>query len=452
MQLNDDQRNILTSFQEISQINDDYLCVQILQENQWNLDIAVSQFVQGSSDGNSPTQPLATGVLPRHSASNISNRARSGSGSASEAFRRTVPRQPSQPQRAVTRQNDLISWLLGLLFLPLRWLFQVTPVSLNPDRDVQRFIDEYQLMYGDDHPPFHSRSYQSAVATAYRQSKFLLVYLHSPMHQDSDVFCRETLAAPSFRTFADAHLLVWAGNIWHPEAYGLSSQMKVHTYPFVALLVCQSNRTVQIAERIQGTLTADALVSRLNTAVATFTSILTRQRLEAQRREEAQSLREQQDREYQEAAEADRIAQEQRREEERRRAREQEEAQQQAELDEAMERSRQQSRQDRLDKIRTWFQSHPEPTTGGAEVSTVRFQLPQGTKLSRRFNKADTIQVIYDFLRLHFADIAGDGVNPIENFSVATHFPKVELTDMERTIEEVGLHPRGMLYVQDLDA
>ena len=56
--------------------------------------------------------------------------------------------------------------------------------------------------------------------------------------------------------------------------------------------------------------------------------------------------------------------------------------------------------------------------------------------------------MIYDYFHLYFAE------NKIEvtNFTVSTHFPKQNLENMSATIQDLGLHPRGMLYVQDLDA
>lgn len=47
---------------------------------------------------------------------------------------------------------------------------------------------------------------------------------------------------------------------------------------------------------------------------------------------------------------------------------------------------------------------------------------------------------------VHFSDTSSE----VKNFSVSTHAQKQE--DNQLTIEEVGLHPRGMLYVADLDA
>ena len=86
------------------------------------------------------------------------------------------------------------------LFLPLRWLFQTHPIALNPEAgntittsiilsllqlssiDTRRFIQDFESSFGSQHPSFHENGYQSAVSYAHRNSKFLLIYLHSPMH------------------------------------------------------------------------------------------------------------------------------------------------------------------------------------------------------------------------------------------------------------------------------
>ena len=86
------------------------------------------------------------------------------------------------------------------LFLPLRWLFQTHPIALNPEAgntittsiilslsqlssiDTRRFIQDFESSFGSHHPSFHENGYQSAVSYAHRNSKFLLIYLHSPMH------------------------------------------------------------------------------------------------------------------------------------------------------------------------------------------------------------------------------------------------------------------------------
>lgn len=277
LQLNESQRTTLQSFQEIANINDEYLCMQILQQNNWDLTTALSQFV-----GNSNSDRLS----PRASENNVTRRSNRTIESSSSQ-RLNVHASVSSNNASSDRQNrarDETSGLLGLLTIPLRWLFQSRPLSLNPDQDAQKFIDEYSLKYTPTHPTFHPGSYQSAVSHAFEQSKFLLVYLHSPMHDDSQRFCRGVLAAPAVVTYANENLVTWTGRVWDPEAYGLSTQLRASAFPFVALLVCQSNRSVQIADRIQGYVEENVLMERIQNSVNAFTSVVTQNRLESQRR------------------------------------------------------------------------------------------------------------------------------------------------------------------------
>ena len=47
-------------------------------------------------------------------------------------------------------------------------------------------------------------------------------------------------------------MICWAGKIWDPEAYGLGIQLRNSTFPFLAVLLCQTDRTVQLADKIEG--------------------------------------------------------------------------------------------------------------------------------------------------------------------------------------------------------
>lgn len=117
-------------------------------------------------------------------------------------------------------------------------------------------------------------------------------------------------------------------------------------------------------------------------------------------REQATQLRAQQDREYRESAEADRLASIRAREAEEQRLAEEEEARQRAELEAAVEMSRQLTQQDTIRKLKSAFDAVPEPEAAPA-ISAVRFQLPSGKKLSRRFAKTETVQVKYIHVLLY---------------------------------------------------
>jgi hypothetical protein len=274
LQLNDTQRATLQSFQEIANISDEYLCMQILQQNGWDLNRALGQFVGHTAEEEVP--------LIRPESSNMTRRNRSTEASGRSSGANTPATTVSRRDRERVQNDE--GGLFGLLMVPLRWLFQARPLSLNPDLDTQKFIDEYNLKFGAAHPDFHAGSYQSAVATAFERSKFLLVYLHSPLHEDTPRFCRGVLGSENVATYANQNLITWTGRVWDPEAYGLSTQLRATTFPFLALLVCQSNRTVQIAERIQGFVEENVLMERIQTAVNAHVTVLTANQREQQRR------------------------------------------------------------------------------------------------------------------------------------------------------------------------
>lgn len=281
LQLNDSQRATLQSFQEIASINDEYLCMQILQQNNWDLNQALSQFMGGQQNETSTialTRP--DGNVVRRTNRNVETSSNTQGGRS----RGSTLNVANQDERDRPNEETQPSGLFGLLLIPLRWLFQARPMSLNPNQDALRFVDDYDQKFSPNHPTFHAGSYQSAVSTAFERSKFLLVYLHSPLHEDTPRFCRDVLSAPGVVNYANHNLVTWAGRVWDPEAYGLSTQLRATTFPFVALLVCQSNRSVQIADRIQGFVEENVLMERIQNSVNAFTSIVTQNQMEQQRR------------------------------------------------------------------------------------------------------------------------------------------------------------------------
>ena len=152
----------------------------------------------------------------------------------------------------------------------LQWLFQSVPTALNPDEDFRAFESSFEQTYGSNHPSFFQGSYTKAVAHAYHNTKLLLVYLHSPLHADTSKFCRfpifvrccitvlilflsrQSFCSPTFNQLADNRLVVWGGSTDHAEAYNLSQVLRATRFPFLALLVSQSERSVQLITRIQG--------------------------------------------------------------------------------------------------------------------------------------------------------------------------------------------------------
>lgn len=462
--LTPEQQGMLQSFQEIAQIDDEYLCIQILQENNWNLDVSIAHFVSPDENqspmDNMTTSSSSSSSGSRNSSSSGNNNdydfhgnAINDTGDNNDNNNNVVTTAPADYNDNITGNNSssvtTSGGLFDILLLPIRWLLQPGSVDTNPNLDTENFISEFDEKYGSAHPPFHRSSYMSAVANSFTGSRFVMVYLHSPIHEDSDKFCTDVLCSQTMQTFVETNqITTWVGKVWDTEAYGLSTQLQTAAYPFVALLVCQSDRVVEVAQRVQGYVDETALVEKLNAGVSSFSAVIERNRAEANRRVEAVRLREQQDREYRESAEADRLERDRVRVEQEARAAAEaavREAEAQRELEET---SRLRDRDSFIQQRREVLQGATEPAAG-PDVAVVRFQLPSGKKVTRKFHKTDQAQLIFDFLLVHFVDVDG---NFDMQFSVSTHFPKMELTDMEQTVEDLSLFPRGVLYVQDLNS
>ena len=194
------------------------------------------------------------------------------------------------------------------------------------------------------------------------------------------------MCSQNFRRFADDNILVWSGQVWDPEAYGLSMQLRTAAFPFVALLLCQSERSVQIADRVQGYVDDHHLVERLQMAMPIIENV----RQGAALRTESTRLREQQDREYRESEEADRRNREQREREEAEMSNRAEREREEKELADAIDLSNRLSRENGIENKRRSLGEEPPL---GQDVSLLRFQLPKGVKTSRRFLKTEKIQV-----------------------------------------------------------
>ena len=125
-------------------------------------------------------------------------------------------------------QNGFFSWTFNLLMWPIRWpvsfafrtfagIFQFVasifgfgasnhtsrPVQFwpsttpfDPRADVENFVADFETKYGLMHPQFFVGSYSQVLERAKSELQFLLVYLQSPGHADTNRFCGTTLTSP----------------------------------------------------------------------------------------------------------------------------------------------------------------------------------------------------------------------------------------------------------------
>ena len=86
-----------------------------------------------------------------------------------------------------------------------------------------------------------------------------------------------------------------------------------------------------------------------------------------------------------------------------------------------------------------------EPSDKEADAATIVFRLPGlGERVQRRFMKTCQVQILYDFI-----DSLGPEKLQLEDhgkgYVIMQSMPRKEYNQKEKTLAEVGLHPRAML-------
>jgi hypothetical protein len=234
------QRNDITLFQEVSGINDEQLAYEILENNQWDLHNALATYqedVDHDIDRSSREPLLASRQV-----------------SASTA---------NPTDRAPTPNTSLVSHSYNYL----SWLFSAQRIPHNPDQDTQKFIGSFELKFRNP-PRFFDRSYQAAVRMAHSQSKFLIVYLHSELHENTDSFCRDVLCSSGVSRFLEESSILWGGSVSEVEAFALTYKLKCKSFPFIGILFCQSETLVQQIDSIQGKIKIKMCVAHVKVLIS----------------------------------------------------------------------------------------------------------------------------------------------------------------------------------------
>jgi FAS-associated factor 2 len=322
---------------------------------------------------------------------------------------------------------------------------------------------------------FSSTGFSALKQEATTTQSLILVYLHSPIHRQANELCQRFLLSSNMMDFLTQNngrnitggIYAIGSSIHTSQGASLSYQLSAASFPCIALLQPTASATttsnsstnnsnnnnadgkpVKLVFKAEGPALMKMTSSQLLTLItATYQRHqITVQEREARRieREQEAELRLQQDAEYQEALRAD--------QERERKLQEEKELQERLQREEEeREQQKVQQEQDRLDRARALIR--PEPGNIKGQTTRIRFQLPTGTKLERRFENDETVGALKAFLILHFAETATpDQDHVIKNISLSTNFPKKTYGDDSKTLQESDLCPQAVLMCQDLDA
>lgn len=309
--------------------------------------------------------------------------------------------------------------------------------------DVKRFRECFERKYGLLHPDFKIGSYSQALEEAKKELKFLLVYLESPDHTDTDRYCSQTLCNPELCEFINTHnLLFWACSVETAEGQRVSMALRETTYPFLAVIVLRQGKMMLVG-RVEGFIPPEELMERLEAIIRDNEAYIVAARADRAERTRNQSIREEQDQAFQETLRQDQERERKKREEEERK-RQEEEEQKRLEQEELERRNK--IKQMKIDLVN---EIPEEPESSHPEVVRILIKLPGGQRLERRFLKTHTLRDLYLFVFCH--------PESPDEFDITTNFPKkvleCKLEDPNSpTFQEAGLGQSSMLFVHDLEA
>ncbi|CAN1299714.1 Plant UBX domain-containing protein 10 [Linum perenne] len=421
----------LAYFQSITGLEDLDLCTDILQAHGWDLELAISSFTGGNNSASStPSADTGTSLAgPSNSASPPSFQ-RSDSAIVPAAGPGLAWKLVTLPVAVISGSLGLVSgavglglWVAGGVLSHSFGMIGLGPsngesssrlVSASPSAsEAMDFVAAFEREYGTRRPNFVTVGFMDALQRSRDSYKLLFVYLHSPDHSDSPVFCEETLCSEVLTDFVNHNFVSWGGSIRASEGFKMSSSLKASRYPFCAVVMPATNQRIALLQQIEGPQSPEEMLTLLQRVLEESAPARERQRREEQERLE------------QEAAETER------------KRKEEEEARERA-AEEAAEReaARVRMREEKASSLGV----EPEK---GADVTQVLVRFPAGERKERRFHSSTTIQSLYDF-------VDSLGYIEVEDYSLVSNFPRTVYGDEKRSLslKEAGLHPQASLFVE----
>lgn len=316
------------------------------------------------------------------------------------------------------------------------------------------FADQFTNRYGECHPEFFPGSLDEAVKEAClkpaKDRRLLAVYLHHDGSVLTNVFCTQLLGFESVLQCLNNHFVVWGWDLTHESnklkflgsvtrTLGSVAAMTIRNIEVerlpALLIIMRMRSATEIFTVVYGNVGVSELLTSLIQAVDVFTE---QQRMEI-REEDERAARElvkrEQDAAYQESLEADRAKEEAKRHQELMENREKERKEIQRQEVELIKEAH------RLE-VKSQLPEEPQEDAGNG-ITKIRFRLPKGECLDRRFQATAPLKVLLDFLVVQ-------GYPPDE-YKVICSWPRRDLTslDSKLTLQELKLCPQETVILEE---
>lgn len=325
---------------------------------------------------------------------------------------------------------------------------------------VENFIHQFRQRYGDCLPHFFqgtlAEALQASCLTSARDRRPLAVYLHHDESVLSNVFCTQLLCTEATVSYLTQNFVTWAWDLTFNSnrsqflaavtqelgAAAAGAIRDITTDHLPALVVITRLRSsTEVLTVIPGTVGLDEFMTNLIHAYEMFCSQVGGEIQEEREREARETVKREQDAAYHASLMADRAKEEARKLEEAERQQklllEEQEREKQDEIRRQEESVKEAIRQSLAEQL------PPEPDESCSDISKIRFRLPTGELLYRRFRCSECLHVLVNYL-------ASVGY-PVEDYKVLTSWPRRDLTtlDLEKTLYELKLYPQETITLEE---
>ncbi|KAJ8538619.1 hypothetical protein K7X08_029915 [Anisodus acutangulus] len=450
----------VANFQAITGLDDPDLCAEILSAHNWDLELAISNFTSNSTNDttNNASEATTSSTNPEEVETGLVVGAAGGP--------------PGLAWKIVTLPFSIISGSMGLVSGAVGfgiWAasgalsYGLGLIGLNSGQngesstrlvsvsaavlEAMDFVACFERDFGGTRPNFVAEGFMDALQRSRNEYKLLFVYLHSPDHPDTPVFCERTLCNEGLMAFINENFVAWGGSIRASEGFKMSNSLKASRFPFCAVVMAATNQRIALLQQAEGSKSPEELLTVLQRVIEESAPVLVTARVEAEERRNNVRLREEQDAAYRAALEADQARERQRIEEQERLEREAAEAERKRkEEEETQERAAHEAaeREAALAKMRQekLLSLGPEPEKG-PDVTQVLVRFPTGERKERRFHCTTTLQSLYDY-------VDSLGCLEVDNYSLVSNFPRTVYGSekLSLSLKDAGLHPQASLFIE----
>lgn len=314
---------------------------------------------------------------------------------------------------------------------------------------------EFRRRFGNKGPQFFIGRLEDAAAEAYgsrvkvADRRLLAIYIHNEKSISANIFCSQILCSKNVSNFITANCVAWAFDMTNYlnrdrllntldrmfQNGNITSQIRRMSPDQFPLVILSTGRSAyhEVLSTEKSNATAESMLDSLMNSV-TINETRKEDDIKAeQERLQRENEVAQQESAYEQTLRADREKMEKLEAEKLTAERER----QKVEKEERENLRKQQQAEDNLP---------PEPAVGTAGTCQLRFRLPDGRVLSRRFMESDRLAVLFLF-------IGAEGFHE-SNHRLIRQIPRADISALKRskTLKEVGLKQDNLVVEANVES